>query len=361
MTAVAASSSIPSAPPSAVLRGPAKPALSTTALHWLGFSIEQFVHTGLGQRISQRARDSLLAEMARRQPVDYEQMPAIAAADVTPREFIATYVRDNRPVVLRGFARDWPAVGAWDFDFFRRELGDYTIPTRLNARSVSTADLEGELISFAECIDRIERGEDVYAQNLQGVFKDHPRLKDDLRLDRVRDYLCRHRWSPITSTQLFVSNQNARTFYHCAPSVNMFTQLHGAKRWFMVDPTYSAWMHMMPRKDTFYLQSPIDWRHSTDEQRALGQALYAYIPKYVADVHAGDAIFVPQWWWHAVENLGRSIGVSTHAFNGVFTGHNYMAILGLLNRPVWENVLDVLRNGTGTDASLVNRVFNLKS
>jgi hypothetical protein len=331
----------------------------TGLLHWLGFSLEQFVNHRAGQRIRKQAMLRLILSARARQPVDYTPLPRIPTGQITPQEFKSKYVIPNKAVVLEGFARHWPALRDWNFAFFRRELAAYKVPVRFGANRVNETTLGGRILSFAELIDRLENGEDVYAQNLQGIFHDYPKLRQSLGLDGVKQYLCRYRFSPITSTQLFLSNQKARTFYHCAPSVNLFTQICGAKKWFMVAPEHSMWMHITVRDDTFYLQSMIDWREPAARQQELGYGLYNCIPKYEALVEPGDAIFVPQWWWHAVENEGHSIGVSTHAFNSVFTGHKYMAILGLLNKPVWENVIDIVRHGSGTDRSLLSRVLTL--
>jgi hypothetical protein len=320
--------------------------------HWLGFTIEQFASKRQGRRIRESVTRELVRQVSTKRPTGYTQLPRVRADQLSAADFKRKYLIPNQPVVLEGFASNWPALSNWTPDFFRREYGDYQIPVRLNASQVTSTELPGSVVTLAEFVDRMEKGEDIYAQNLQGIFRDNPRLKADIRLDAIKDYLCRFSYWPITSLQLFISNNVARTFYHCASSLNLFTQIHGTKKWHLVAPEHSLGMHMVVRDDTFFLQSLIDWRDTPERQVELGWPLYNYIPKYEAAVGAGDAIFVPQWWWHGVENLGTSIGVSAHGFTNFFAGHKYLAFLGLANKPVWENLGDILRSGSGTDTSL---------
>lgn len=88
-------------------------------------------------------------------------------------------------------------------------------------------------------------------------------------------------------------------------SCSFVSQIIGRKRWYFMDPKYSAYMHplrggeknmMTGHKHMFKLQN--------------------HIPIRIADLEAGDMLYNPTWEWHAIDNFeGLSFGVPIREMN----------------------------------------------
>lgn len=337
-------------------------ALSQEIRFWTGFVIEQFFHKQVGRSLRESALRSIEKKIQSEgfAPILPTPFPEEQADALTKEEFIRKYIHTNIPVIIRGFGKSEKAIGKWSLDFFAQEYGHIRVPARLNSQDIVKSNLEGELVALKDLVGRIQAGEAIYGQNLQEIFQVCQELKSDIRSDIIHHFISTKKTSPKSSMQLFISNAKSRTAFHCATTVNIFTQVYGSKRWTMVDPYHSLFINMIPRKDTFYFQSPVDWNDSIEENQAKGFELYNCIPKYTGIIQPGDAILVPQWWWHAVDNLSDSIGVSVHSINDFYKGHYIFPILTLFSLTIWHNIYDILTNGSGTDKSLADRVFTMK-
>ncbi len=77
-----------------------------------------------------RNLDSLLARAERVTPNGCEKItrvPTLTA--LTPEEFQRGYLKPMKPVVMKGLAKDFPAIGKWSPEFFKERFGDESILT----------------------------------------------------------------------------------------------------------------------------------------------------------------------------------------------------------------------------------------
>ena len=181
-------------------------------------------------------------------------------------------------------------------------------------------------------------------------------------MDTLRANLCQKRrffdkkLSRIASLQMFLSGAGTRSGFHCAGGPNLFVMVHGHKKWTMVDPKFTKWMHPVTRKDMFYAASPIDWCETNEEIKAAGYPLYDFVPKHVAHLNPGDVLFSPQWWWHAVETDCPSIGIASRTINKFFLGHGLFSTMWVISPAFRRLLFKVLRTGWGSDSTSGARV-----
>ena len=64
------------------------------------------------------------------------------------REFRARYLRARRPVVISGAAQDWPAMGRFTPEWFRRQHGD--APVRVRGRQARLGDIIDQQLASTE-------------------------------------------------------------------------------------------------------------------------------------------------------------------------------------------------------------------
>lgn len=303
----------------------------------------------LRRRESELARRSAWADDAPTLPV-----PVVDARDLDAKAFQATYLRSNSPVILRGFAADWLSTARWSPRYLAEKYGDEKIPVRLRGDGLDDEDLRYIDMTMAELVDDVEHGGRFFGGHLEDVLHRNAELLSEIDLPRMEEYLCSRRvlfpkLSRIASLQMFLSGAGTCSGFHCAGGPNLFLMIHGRKRWTMVDPRSTPWMHPVTRKDMFYAASPIDWRKTHDEIAADGYPLYRHAPKFVAELEPGDALFSPQWWWHAVETTEPSIGIASRTINQFFLGNRGLSAMWVASPGFRRLLRSVLRTGWGSD------------
>jgi hypothetical protein len=300
------------------------------------------------------------------------QVPRIDLAGMSPQQFRNEYIRPNIPVVLKDAAANWPAVQKWTPEFFRANYGSETLCVRVETRRVGVESVYSRDVTLAELIDDVRSGGEYYASNLEDLFNDNPALREDLLLRELERYSCDHgrrlaprarkgwrvpRLGEILSTQIFITNANGRTAYHCEPGCNFFVQVYGRRHWVLVSPRHTPFMYPAIRKDFIYAGSPVDDHLGREDLRAAGYDLYNLIPKYEVVLDPGDVLLSPQWWWHTVDNLGASIGVALRFRTRSFVGNPVYSAMAMLSPALWRHLRQIVRTGWGADATAARHFF----
>jgi hypothetical protein len=110
-------------------------------------------------------------------------------------------------------------------------------------------------------------------------------------------------------------------------------------------------MRPIARRDMFYAASAVDTRLSDAELAEAGFPLYRFATRLTADLRPGDALFVPQWWWHSVETTAPSIGVATRTINSLLLGNPLLSAMWITSSVFRRAMLTILRTGWGSDAA----------
>ena len=340
------------------------------AAYWTGFAGEHY----LGFSFFGDMRKRVEAGVLRRKLPAIGTIPIdrIDPQDTTPEEFRRDYIRRYTPVVLKGVASQWPAVQKWSPEFFAAHYGSENLLVRTRSAGVGAESAYTRDMTLAELIDNLCHDGEYYAGNLEDVFNNHPELRGDLLLREIEVYSSGAppkftpdekrgwrlpKWGEILSTQLFISNANGRTGYHCAAGGNFFLQVHGQKRWTFVNPRHSPFMYPVIRKDFFYSSSPVDVRMNGEEQVREGYPLYNLIPKYEVTLNPGDVLYSPQWWWHTVDNVGFSVGVAMRFRTGAFAENPVYAAMTGLSPNFVRHMAGIIRTGWGSDTTAARTIF----
>ncbi len=242
-----------------------------------------------------------------------EPVPLETVENLDPKRFREQYLRTNTPVVLKGAALDWAAVGKWSPDFFAEQYGDRRIPL-LDGRNwkvrndvqrgaVSTATRFG---TFRELIEDIRAGGPLYCPFLP-LLETDPRLRDDLDFGAIARYggcLGGLPWQALRA-KLYVGGQGTATSLHHAGISNLYVQIHGRKRWILHPPDDSALVYPVPNRSP-NIMSYVDFRQPDHDAHPL----YRYARTYELVLEPGDILWNPPFTWHAVQNESESVAVS---------------------------------------------------
>lgn len=287
------------------------------------------------------------------------QVPVDVRTRLSPAEFRAEYV-NRAPVVVRGAVADMPAVSTWSAS----HLGAVAphVAVRLKVGRVS----EGRtaMTTLAEYAERLGEWEVAAAGTEDpgdppGYLHDVPLLSlvPSLRADLEpfpTEYFppfFRDRWWEFT--QFFIGPSRALTPLHFDTLLtqNLFFQVHGSKRFVMVDAADRARCY------------PTGWRWSPVDPEAPDLDRYPDFREATVRtcvVEAGDLLYMPPGTWHKVTSLSSSVSFNidwhdrTSALRGLLAvrdgmprrnlGYNLLFALGVVGHVPRGLVMPGLRS-----------------
>lgn len=210
---------------------------------------------------------------------------------ISPQEFEDTYVKQKRPVVLKGGMRFMDAFRKWDLDFFAEQAGDVEVVSNLyDVENTSTSKL-GHLIAG------IQNKEADYPIYLQEWWFQHAQ-KELLNDILVPEYFANDQNLAVLGYMnhtLWIGQAGAFTPIHQdTVHANVWTgQIRGKKQWVLIDPT--AEIHPLRSKEP-----DIEGFFAREKDKI-----------YQSIIEEGDILYVPHKWWHRAETLTDSVSLNT--------------------------------------------------
>ena len=254
----------------------------------------------------------------------YKQIPEYQQLDAN--QFFEQIAPEQKPVVIRGFAKNWPLVAAAQKtpqDFASYLLRFYTgkkarifvAPPAANKRFFYNDDLtDVNYISGEERVDLFLgrllelMDREIYpAISMQNSSPNEllPGLSDENSSD----------FFPTTEQHLWVGNEGIVSA-HYDGSDNIACVVAGRRRFTLFPPHQTGNLYPGPLNFT-PAGAPVSLvdLHAPDFERyplfktALANA-------YSAELEPGDAIFIPMLWWHHVESLAKVNALMNYWWNG---------------------------------------------
>ena len=270
-------------------------------------------HAGyeLDQRASGEA-DAVLAREARRlgqvvkmqaRARDTAEQPIARVEAIDAGTFYERFYATGSPLLVEGYARDWPAA-AWTLETFRTRWGDAEVRITEGREADPYYDMRSaehtRTSTMRALVDRIEATDasnDFYmVANNKNL--DDPALagvRDDLRLDDGILDPTRFRGC----TALWLGPAGTVTPLHHDTSNILFVQLRGRKRFRLFAP----W-------ETSLFEGATAMYAAVDPERDQVDAR-----EHVVELGPGDALFLPVGWWHHVRALEASISLAFVGFH----------------------------------------------
>lgn len=239
--------------------------------------------------------------------VEGATVPIPRIADPGPEAFLRDYLPTGQPVVLEGAGKDWACM-KWSPDWFAAHYGDE--PIRLLQMAPEEIE-DGKYYAptettLGDAMRRLEEGNRAYCRFLP-ILMERPELQGDLRMDWFRAR--RGPWSNAGNLHLFIGGAKTATATHAAVSANLFMQIHGVKRWKIYSPEWSP-VFKPPMERSMYFTSTFD----PDEPDFDAYPEARHLRGYDIELHPGDVLFNPPFWWHKVSNPTVSVGIGFRWF-----------------------------------------------
>lgn len=264
-------------------------------------------------------------------------IPLERRKNLSLEEFKKEYVAKQKPVILEGAAKEWDCVKNWNLDYFKNLHGKDEIAI------MDQQDMHSPYVrmTLADVIDGIRQGNGKYYR-FYPLLEKHPEHILDFDYKWLRDRRNKGTW--FEAFQVFIGGHDTVTPLHNANQCNLFTQVVGEKKWVLYHPKLTAIIDPAPVQNV-YRSAPLrkddlpfdPFNPDFDPPYAL----YKYIDGYSVHLKPGDVLWNPPFWWHAVKNLGDSIGVGYRWLPPLycFKASPLYSFLDLCatNPPIWKS------------------------
>ena len=233
------------------------------------------------------------------QPIDYR-------TTISREEFQEEYYIPQKPVILRSFTRDWPAMEKWNYSYFKQKAGHAQVEVFGDWKSNQPTRIKmppERKMTFSEYIDLINEGPNDFRLFLFNLFKHAPELKKDFHFPDFADG-----WVRSVPVMFFGGEgSDVRLHYDIDHSNVFLTQFQGEKRVTLFSPEMTPYLYKQPMSS----HSNVDLRNPDFERfPALAKA-----SGYTAVLKHGDTVFMPSSWWHYNEYITTGYGMALRTVN----------------------------------------------
>jgi hypothetical protein len=233
-------------------------------------------------------------------------LTTVQARSLSEETFWTEFVCKHIPVIVKGAAMDWPALERWNRSGYLEGLcGDEIVDmwSTFNPAPV----LDNATARFQKLVDGIEamrKAPDDATYSIPAMPVPE-RWKPDLGRHSFLGKA--HERAPLwyPGRRLFVY-RNASTEWHYHPlDETITTQLLGSKRISLFRLTAENWQAFVPLIEA-------NWHHLSCRAHFFPPQAIA---KYEGVLEAGDAVYIPPFWWHGIDPADTGLGATlAHCF-----------------------------------------------
>ena len=214
-------------------------------------------------------------------------------------------------MVIRGIADDWPALTKWNFEYFKSNFGDIEIEIQEDRDADEYYEINSvshrKKTSLKDFIDRIQNS-GPGTNNFYMTANNHAIAHTPLQtLLEDTGFMPAYAAKPerVGFWHLWMGPKGTKTPLHHDENGLLHLQIKGRKTWKFISPLEAP--NIYHRVAVF---SNVDIYNLDLEKYPLMKE----VKILEVTVEEGEAMFLPQGWWHAVEALDNSISLAMVAF-----------------------------------------------
>ncbi|HXK17566.1 MAG TPA: cupin-like domain-containing protein [Polyangiaceae bacterium] len=246
------------------------------------------------------------SNVAARHPARYQAIEERDASGLSYEEFLGSYVRGSRAVIVRKATPAWPALQKWTPEFFKSAFPDRLVQISYDETMRFADFIDGVLASTIE-----KPGPYMYRlflhEHLPEVLPDLSPQNPYAFPRRYSSPLMMEYWRrPDGYLKLLIGGVGGRfpiMHYDGDNAHATITEVYGDKEFIVYPPSDSPYLYPSPKRANHSL---VDDPHLQDLQRF---PLLERATQYRSILHPGDMVFVPCGWWHTARALSPSISV----------------------------------------------------
>ena len=226
---------------------------------------------------------------------------------------LSEYIARREPAFFPRLAADWPAVHRWDFDFLGNLRPEMSIElVRGDRESAPTHFTASTLGGYMRVLAQDDPGAVPLYLKEFNLLRRFPQLEADIS-PRKRLFPRRVVAPP---PGVWVGPAGARTGAHYDLLGNIAVVIRGRKRFRIARPGFVEEANALSAKyDPWARLSALPLAEITGASANSEETLYE------VELAAGDALYVPDHWWHEVYNRSASVLLS-----GFFGTYEHVAL-----------------------------------
>ena len=229
-------------------------------------------------------------------------VPVLNVEDLSEKVFVDDYVAHSKPCIIRGAAKHWPALQKWgNADYVKKRCGHhkiFLIPHEYHL-SLPRNDVGKKIVTFSDAIDFLQA-----PGTKMGMFATNN--PTELAPDTAGfPFLTKPEPAFTYAALRYFFYRAAGTTWHYHPfDETLMCQVIGAKQigLLKVDvASHKAIRHAF-LTESYY-----------DDPSAFDRVDAAHLNWLTATLEEGDALYIPQMWWHGVSPIGGDFGITVAA------------------------------------------------
>ena len=232
-----------------------------------------------------------------------EKLPIPRLDSPSRQELLLRITNSRKPFILSGSVKHW-AASSWTPEHFKKVAGESMVDALVDLPRYGMpyfwSDKNyGRTMRFAELIDKMSYDSASQCYLAQKNINAFPSLKSDFDFGEITPKL----GARETSTSFWMGTGGTHSGLHFDRRDNVLVQLYGHKSVILAAPGQAQYLypiHDMFEKSSVDPSKPDLHRHPKFRKAELYQAV----------IRPGDALFIPQLWWHYLESRDTSISLN---------------------------------------------------
>ncbi|MCH5597040.1 cupin-like domain-containing protein [Niabella ginsengisoli] len=254
--------------------------------------------------------------------------PIDTVETISQQEFKTKYYNPNKPLIIKGLAKQWPAYNKWNWDYFIDIVGDKEVGVYNNVKSdsytpINTADA---YLKFGEYLQMVKKGPVDLRIFLFNIFQHAPQIVKDFSWpdEYMNGFVKRF-------PMLFVGGQGAITHMHFDIDLShiLHTQFLGRKRVLLFPFEEQRKLYRKPW-EVLSLANYANYNEHFDYESFPAVKL---AKGYEVILEHGDTLFMPAGYWHHMEYIDAGFAMSLRALQSSIGGklHGAWNLFGMRN------------------------------
>ena len=235
-----------------------------------------------------------------------ELTPVPQVESLTKEAFLRDYKKPEKPVVIKGLTKGWPAREKWTVDYLKSVGGDIEVPLYDSqpSRDHKHQHAPAARMPLRDYFELLERGENDLRLFFFNLLFEVPELTRDFEYPDIG--LKFFKKLPV----LFAGGKGAKVQMHFDIDLADIILCHfgGHKRIRLFSPAQTKLIYRVP----FSFSSLFDVKF--DEPDFEKYPALRHLQGEVAELDHGDVLYIPPGYWHYVTYDEISFSMSLRAF-----------------------------------------------
>lgn len=251
--------------------------------------------------------------------------PVDRVKTISKKDFLANYVRPQKPLVIENLIEEWPAFTKWNLAYFKEQMGGKTVPL-YDDRPVDYNDGFNEphaKMLMRDYIDLLESEPTRYRIFLYNILKEVPELQRDFNFPEMG--------LPILKSlpMLFFGGKDSFTFMHYDIDLAniLHFHFHGRKECILFPYEEKKYLYKVP--NSLITHESIDFSNPDFEKWPALKRAHGFM----AELEHGNTLYMPEGYWHYMKYItpGFSMSMRSLARNPKNLGRALYNVLVMRN------------------------------